>query len=113
MAGLKRGKFLPIAAPAGMIGASNFFELAVAVATVYSDFLRAPRSRPGWACLPRCLSCSALFSSPGEQNICSKGSRMIDHNDQHIEIEKRAMIRNAILKNYGNVARSRSTAAWP
>lgn len=34
---------------------------------------------------------------------------MIDHNDQHIEIEKRAMIRKAILKNYGNVARSSPT----
>jgi SAM-dependent methyltransferase len=34
---------------------------------------------------------------------------MIDHNRKHIEIEKRTTIRNAILKNYGSVARSESS----
>ncbi len=34
---------------------------------------------------------------------------MIDHNHKHIEIEKRTTIRNAILKNYGSVARAESS----
>jgi hypothetical protein len=49
------------------------------------------------------------FHRQENKTFVPKGSRMIDHNDQHIEIEKRAMIRKAILKNYGNVARSSST----
>src|SRR6056297_2853587 len=43
-----------IAAPCALIGTSNFFELAVAVAISLSAVIRARPSRPWWGCWWRC-----------------------------------------------------------
>jgi len=57
--GLNRALGVPhnVACPSALIGASNFFELAVAAAIALFGFQSAPRWRPSSASSSRCRSC--------------------------------------------------------